>query len=70
MPRYKCKSVAALDIALGGLPAKMHVEADVGTGGVCKDRWRTSEGDGVVGEFGDHNPAGTSFRKRSKDQQG
>src|SRR5262249_51077332 len=32
MPRYKCKSIAALDIALGGLPAKMHVEADVGTG--------------------------------------
>jgi hypothetical protein len=31
MPRYKCKSIAALDIALGGLPAKMRVEADVGT---------------------------------------
>src|SRR5260221_3985048 len=31
MPRYKCKSIAALDIALGGLPAKMHVEADVST---------------------------------------
>ena len=27
MPRYKCKSIAALDIALGGLPAKMQVEA-------------------------------------------
>jgi hypothetical protein len=24
----------------------------------------------VVREFGDHNPAGTPFRKRSKDQQG
>jgi hypothetical protein len=32
MPRYKCKSIAALDIALGGLPAKMQVDADVGTG--------------------------------------
>jgi hypothetical protein len=32
MPRYKCKSIAALHIALGGLPAKMQVEADVGTG--------------------------------------
>jgi hypothetical protein len=32
MPRYKCKSIAALDLALGGLPAKMQVEADVGTG--------------------------------------
>jgi len=32
MPRYKCKSIAALDMALGGLPAKMRVEADEGTG--------------------------------------
>jgi hypothetical protein len=32
MPRYKCKSIAALDIALCGLPAKMKVEADAGTG--------------------------------------
>ena len=32
MPRYKCKSIAALHIALGGLPAKMQVEADEGTG--------------------------------------
>src|SRR5258708_34934299 len=32
MPQYKCKSIVALDIALGGLPAKMRVEADVGSG--------------------------------------
>ena len=32
MPPYKCKNIAALDIALSGLPAKMQVEADVGTG--------------------------------------
>jgi hypothetical protein len=32
MPRYKCNNIAALDIALSGLPAKMRVEADVGTG--------------------------------------
>ena len=31
MPRYKCKSIVALDIALGGLPAKMRVEAESGT---------------------------------------
>ena len=30
--RYKPKSVSALHIALGGLPAKMHVEADPGLG--------------------------------------
>ena len=32
MPRYKYKSLAALDIALSGLPAKMRVEADAGIG--------------------------------------
>jgi len=32
MPRYKCKNIAALDLALSGLPAKMRVKADVGTG--------------------------------------
>ena len=32
MPRYKCKSIAALHIALGGLPDKMRVETDPGTG--------------------------------------
>jgi hypothetical protein len=69
MPRYKCKSIAALDIALGGLPAKMQVEADVGTG-VSAKTVGTSQGDDVVREFGDNNPAGTSSRKRSKDQQG
>jgi hypothetical protein len=36
MPRYKCKNIAALDIALGGLPAKMRVEADAGTGVFAK----------------------------------
>jgi len=36
MPRYKCKSIAALDIALSGLPAEMWVEADVGTGVAAK----------------------------------
>jgi hypothetical protein len=28
MARYKCKSIAALHIALGGLPDKMRVEVD------------------------------------------
>jgi hypothetical protein len=32
MPRYKCKNIAALDIAISGFPAKMRVEADIGTG--------------------------------------
>ena len=68
MPRYKCKSIAALDIALGGLPAKMQVEADVGTGVSAKTVGE--QGDDVVREFGDNNAAGTSSRKRGKDQQG
>jgi hypothetical protein len=28
MPRYKCKSIAALYLPLGGLPDKMRVEVD------------------------------------------
>jgi hypothetical protein len=52
MPRYKCESIAALDIALGGLPAKMQVEADVGTGVSAK----------TVGELRkDNDPAGAFF---------
>ena len=30
--RYKPKGIAALHVALGGLPEKMHVEVDPGTG--------------------------------------
>jgi hypothetical protein len=30
--RYKPKSIAALQVALGGLPAAMHVEAERGVG--------------------------------------
>jgi hypothetical protein len=30
--RYKAKSVAALQVALGGLPDSMHVEVDQGIG--------------------------------------
>ena len=32
--RYRIKNVAALDIALGGLPNRMRVEVDLGIGGV------------------------------------
>jgi hypothetical protein len=67
--RYKPKSVAALHIALGGLPGKMRVEVDREIG-FRKDGRRTSEGDGVARELGDNNPAGTPSRKRSKSEQG
>ena len=69
MPRYKCKSIAALDIALSGLPAKMRVEADAGTGVSAKTVGELSKVT-KVREFGDNNAAGTSSRKRSKNQQG
>ena len=34
--RYKPKSIAALEVALGGLPDAMHVEADRGIGVAAK----------------------------------
>ena len=37
--RYKPRSIAALHVALGGLPAAMHVEADRGIGVSAKKGW-------------------------------
>ena len=44
---YKPKSIAALHVALGGLPDKMRVEVDR-IRSISKDRRRTSEDDGVA----------------------
>jgi hypothetical protein len=41
------KSLAALHIALGGLPDKKRVELDPEVRSVRKNRWRASEGDGM-----------------------
>src|ERR1700730_14076330 len=68
--RYKPKNVAALHIALAGLPDKMRVEVDPDIGVSAKDRCRTSECDGVAREFCDRDPAGTLSRKCSQSQQG
>ena len=38
--------------------------------GVCKDRWRASEGDSVAREFGHNDPAGTLSREHHKSEQG
>jgi hypothetical protein len=46
--RYKPKSIAALQVALGGLPDAMHVEADRGHWRVGKNGWRTSQSSGVA----------------------
>ena len=70
MPRYKCKNIAALDIALSGLPAKMRVEADVGTDVSAKTVGELRKMTTWSEKFGDNNTAGTPSRKRSKDQQG
>jgi hypothetical protein len=70
MPRYKCKNIAALDIALGGLPAKMRVEADAGTGVFAKTVGQLRKMTTWSENFGDNNAAGTLSRKCSKDQQG
>jgi|SRR5262245_47914363 len=51
MPRYKCESIAALDIALGGLPAEMQVEADVGAGVSAKTVGELRKDNNLAGAF-------------------
>jgi hypothetical protein len=68
--RYKPKNIAAVHIALGGFARQ-----DAGRDGtrrrsIRKDGWRPSEVDDVARKFSDNYPAGTSPRKRSKNQQG
>jgi hypothetical protein len=67
--RYKPKSIAALHIALGGLPDEMRVEVGPRYRNVCEDGWQTSQSDGVAREFSNNDPAGTLSRKRSKGEQ-
>jgi hypothetical protein len=67
--RYKPKSIAALQVALGGLPDAMHVEADRGIWCVGKNGRRTSQGRGVARQLGDNDPAGTLSRERNKGEQ-
>ena len=38
--------------------------------GVCKDRWRASEGDSVAREFGHNDAARTWSRRQDKGEQG
>jgi hypothetical protein len=56
MPGYKCKSIAALDIALSGLATKMRVEADAGTGVFAKTVGELRKVTTWVREFGDTAP--------------
>jgi hypothetical protein len=54
--RYKPRSIAALHVALGGLPDKMRVEVDPGIQPSPKTCRRTSEDDRVAREFGHKTP--------------
>ena len=53
--RYKAKSVAALQLALGSLPNEMQVEVDpeIDVSATVGD---PSQGGGMACEFGGHNP--------------
>jgi hypothetical protein len=66
--KYRPKSIAALQIALGGLPDKMRVQADPGIR-VSADSRRASEGNSVARELGHSSPTGPS-RKRGNGEQG
>ena len=68
--RYKPKSIAALHIALGGLPVKTRVEVDPDIGVSAKTVGELRKVTAVVRDFGDSNPAGTLSRKRGKGEQG
>ena len=68
--RYKPKNVAALHLALGGLPDRMRVKCGPIDRGFREDRWRTSEGDNLGREFGDNDPAGAPSRKCRDGEQG
>ena len=68
--RYKPRSIAALQIALGGLPDRMKVETDRDIGVSAKTVRELRKGRGVAREFSDNNPAGTFSRERNKGEQG
>ena len=68
--RYKPKSIAALHIALGGLPVKMRVEVDPDIGVSAKTVGELRKVTAWSETLGDSHPAGTPSRKRRKGEQG
>ena len=68
--RYKAKSIAALQLALGSLPDKMRVEIEPDTGVSAKTVGELREGSCMAGEFGDNNAAGAQSREYGKSEQG
>ena len=68
--RYKAKNIAALQVALGGLPDRMRVEVDADIGASPKTVGELRKVTAWAEKFGDNNPAGTRSRKCSKGEQG
>ena len=55
--RYKPKSMAALQLALGGLPNQMRVEVDSDIEVSAKAVGEFSQSDGLARKFGDRDAA-------------
>ena len=68
--RYKPKNVAALHLALGGLPDRMRVNADQSTGVSARTVGELRKYDNLAREFGDNDPAGSPSRKCRDGEQG
>jgi hypothetical protein len=67
--KYRPKSIAALQIALGGLPDKMRVQADPDIR-VSAKTVGDSEGKSVARKLGRSSPAGAPTGKRGNGEQG
>ena len=68
--RYKAKSIAALQLALGSLPDKMRVEIEPDTGVSAKTVGELRKVAAWPREFGDNNAAGAQSREHGKSEQG
>jgi hypothetical protein len=62
--RYKAKSIAALQLALGSLPDKMRVEVEPDIEVSAKTVGEL--GNGMAGNLSANNTAGTARRQRSQ----
>ena len=61
--RYKPKSIAALQLALGGLPAQMRVEVELGIEVRAKTVGRSSQSNDLAGKFGPNGVGGPCDEK-------
>ena len=68
--RYKPKSIAALHVALGGLPDKMRVEVDPGIQPSPQTVGELRKMTAWPENLALNNSAGTRFQQRCKGEQG